>query len=57
MVLIEVLASVNTLTEAGAVIQSPRLILINGGGCPNLPTSVMSLIEEVGLMKPSPLNL
>ena len=44
------LASVNRLMEAGALRQPSPLMLINGGGRPKMPTSIIVLTEAVAII-------
>jgi hypothetical protein len=41
---------VNRLMEAGALRQPPPLMMINGGSCPNVPTSIKVLTKTVAIM-------
>ena len=45
-------ATVNHLMEAGALRQPPPLMMVNGGGCPNVLASIKVLIEAVAIMRP-----
>jgi hypothetical protein len=42
--------TVNHLMEAGALRQPPPLMMINGGSCPNVPTTIKVLTETVAIM-------
>ena len=45
-------ATVNCLMEAGALRQPPPLMMINGGGFPTVPASVIVLTEAVAITRP-----
>ena len=45
-------ATVNRLMEAGALRQPPPLMMINGGGFPTVPASVIVLTEAVAITRP-----
>ena len=50
-------AMVNRLMEEGALRQPPPLMVLNGGGCPNVPTSVKCLTEVLAVTRPPPIYI
>ena len=44
--------TVNSLMKAGALRQPPPLMMINRGGCPNVPAYIKVLTEAVAIMRP-----
>ena len=54
---VALLATVKRLMEAGALRQPPPLMVLNGGGCPNVPTSVKCLTEVLAVTRPPPIYI